>query len=93
MLDPAKAVISATESGGDPRPAIAGYEAAVLTRGFSPVRESSRYLMLGTSRSRLLRLTAIGFFGLCGLVSPLRRAVFAGQPRGGSLVLMYPARD
>jgi 2-polyprenyl-6-methoxyphenol hydroxylase-like FAD-dependent oxidoreductase len=75
--DLAKAVVSATESGGDPRRAIAGYEAAMLKRGFSAVRESSRYLMLGTSRSRLLRVTGLGFFGLCGLVPPLRRAVFA----------------
>ena len=75
--DLAAAIISPAETGSDPRQAIAGYEAEMLRRGFSAVRESSRYLMLGTSRSRLLRVTALGFFGLCGLVPPLRRAVFA----------------
>jgi hypothetical protein len=45
-------------------------------RAFAPVRESSLYLRLAISRSRLLRITARGFFRLCGAVPPLRRAVF-----------------
>lgn len=74
--DLAAAIISSAGAGADPRSAIAGYEAAMLKRGFGAVRESSRYLMLGTSRSRPLRLTALGFFSLCETVPPLRRAVF-----------------
>jgi 2-polyprenyl-6-methoxyphenol hydroxylase-like FAD-dependent oxidoreductase len=75
--DLAKAITSAAAAGADPRGAIGAYEAAMLKRGFGAVREASRYLMLGTSRSRPLRMTALAFFGLCGAVPPLRRAVFA----------------
>ncbi|HEX4063420.1 MAG TPA: FAD-dependent monooxygenase [Streptosporangiaceae bacterium] len=75
--DLAKAITASAAAGVDPRAAIGDYEAAMLKRGFAAVREASRYLMLGTSRSRPLRMTALGFFGLCGAVPPLRRAVFA----------------
>jgi hypothetical protein len=32
---------------------------------------------MAIARSRLLRTTARGFFRLCGVVGPLRRAVFS----------------
>lgn len=38
---------------------------------------SRRYLTLAISRNPALRVTALGFFGLCGAVPPLGRAVFA----------------
>jgi 2-polyprenyl-6-methoxyphenol hydroxylase-like FAD-dependent oxidoreductase len=57
--------------------AVAGYEQQMLTRGFGAVSASRRYLTLAISRNPALRQVALGFFGLCGAVPPLRRAVFA----------------
>jgi hypothetical protein len=54
-----------------------GYERQMLTRGFGAVSASRRYLTLAISRNPALRQVALGFFGLCGAVPPLRRAVFA----------------
>lgn len=59
------------------RPALAGYERQMLKRGFGAVSASRRYLTLAISRNPALRQVALGFFGLCGAVPPLRRAVFA----------------
>jgi 2-polyprenyl-6-methoxyphenol hydroxylase-like FAD-dependent oxidoreductase len=59
------------------RPALAGYEQQMLKRGFGAVSASRRYLTLAISRNPALRQVALGFFGLCGAVPPLRRAVFA----------------
>jgi hypothetical protein len=50
----------------------------MLTRGFGAVSASRRYLTLAISRNPALRLTALGFFRLCGAVPPLGHAVFAG---------------
>jgi 2-polyprenyl-6-methoxyphenol hydroxylase-like FAD-dependent oxidoreductase len=65
---------------GDPaqlRAALAGYERQMLKRGFGAVSASRRYLTLAISRNPALRLTALGFFRLCGAVPPLGHAVFA----------------
>ena len=54
---------------GDPvqlRAALAGYERQMLRRGFGAVSASRRYLTLATSHNPALRLTARGFFRLCG---------------------------
>ncbi|MFI6318845.1 FAD-dependent oxidoreductase [Nonomuraea sp. NPDC050556] len=60
-------------------PAIAAYEAEMLKTGFAAVGESMRYLWLAVLPSRIVRTVARGFFRLCGLVPPLRRAVFQDE--------------
>jgi 2-polyprenyl-6-methoxyphenol hydroxylase-like FAD-dependent oxidoreductase len=62
---------------GQVRAAVAEYERQMLPRGFGAVSASRRYLHLAISRNPALRLTALGFFRLCGAIGPLRRAVFA----------------
>ena len=62
---------------GQVRAAVAEYERTMLPRGFGAVSASRRYLHLAISRNPALRVTALGFFRLCGAVGPLRRAVFA----------------
>jgi len=56
--------------------ALRDYEREMLDRGFRTVRGVRGYTRMAISRSRLLRVTARGFFRLCGAVGPLRRAVF-----------------
>ncbi|MFU8852861.1 FAD-dependent oxidoreductase [Micromonospora sp. SL1-18] len=58
-------------------PAIAEYERAMLTNGFDAVRAATMYLRLAILRSRAIRAVARMFFRLCGIVPPLRRAVFS----------------
>jgi len=67
---------ASTENAAWLRPALAGYEQQMLKRGFGAVSASRRYLTLAISRNPALRQVALGFFGLCGAVPPLRRAVF-----------------
>jgi 2-polyprenyl-6-methoxyphenol hydroxylase-like FAD-dependent oxidoreductase len=55
---------------------VARYEAEMREYGFAAVREASQFMRLAISKSRTLRHVARGFFRLCGLVPPLRRAVF-----------------
>jgi 2-polyprenyl-6-methoxyphenol hydroxylase-like FAD-dependent oxidoreductase len=57
--------------------AIGAYQAEMIDRGFSTVRGVRLYTAMAISRSRALRAAAKGFFGLCGKVGPLRRAVFS----------------
>lgn len=52
------------------------YEAEMLDYGFKVVRETRLMLQLATFRSRIVRAVARTFFWLCGVVPPLRRAVF-----------------
>ncbi|GAA4228189.1 2-polyprenyl-6-methoxyphenol hydroxylase-like FAD-dependent oxidoreductase [Streptosporangium album] len=60
-------------------PAIAAYESEMLKAGFAAVSESMRYLWLAILPSRSVRAIARCFFRLCGLVPPLRRAVFQDE--------------
>ncbi|WP_343238451.1 NAD(P)/FAD-dependent oxidoreductase [Streptomyces sp. SID13031] len=56
--------------------AVRGYESAMRAHGFGAAAEAQRYTKLAASRSRVLRRTARGFFRFCGLVPPVRRAIF-----------------
>lgn len=52
------------------------YEAEMLSYGFKVVRETRLMLQLAIFRSRIIRAVARTFFWLCGVVPPLRKAVF-----------------
>jgi 2-polyprenyl-6-methoxyphenol hydroxylase-like FAD-dependent oxidoreductase len=63
-------------------PALHTYEGETLAYGFTVVKGTRRMLQLAINRSRLVRAAARSFFWLCGVVPPLRRAVFAGEEAG-----------
>ena len=72
------AALAAAASGAEPlAAALRDYQAEMLDRGFKTVRGVRLYTRMAISRSRLLRTTARAFFRLCGVVGPLRRAVFS----------------
>lgn len=55
-------------------------EASMLAQGFEAVSASLLYTQLAISRIPLMRSTAKIFFRTCGLIGPLRRAVFSEPP-------------
>jgi len=70
--------LAGAASGAEPlAAALRDYQAEMLDRGFKTVRGVRLYTRMAISRSRLLRTTARAFFRLCGVVGPLRRAVFS----------------
>jgi 2-polyprenyl-6-methoxyphenol hydroxylase-like FAD-dependent oxidoreductase len=72
------AALEAAHRGTSPlATALRDYQAEMLDRGFKTVRGVRLYTRMAISRSRLLRVTARGFFRLCGAAGPLRRAVFS----------------
>jgi 2-polyprenyl-6-methoxyphenol hydroxylase-like FAD-dependent oxidoreductase len=60
-------------------PALHAYEGEMLMYGFKVVKETRQMLQMAIAPSRLLRATARTFFWLCGMVPPLRRAIFADE--------------
>jgi 2-polyprenyl-6-methoxyphenol hydroxylase-like FAD-dependent oxidoreductase len=58
-------------------------EAAMLRSGFRAVNASLLYTKLAISRVPLMRKVAKLFFRSCGLVGPLRRAIFENSPTSG----------
>jgi 2-polyprenyl-6-methoxyphenol hydroxylase-like FAD-dependent oxidoreductase len=60
-------------------PALHAYEGQMLTYGFKVVKQTRQMLQMAIAPSRLLRAAARTFFWLCGVVPPLRRAVFSEE--------------
>ncbi|TDD62209.1 FAD-dependent monooxygenase [Kribbella antibiotica] len=56
--------------------ALSVAEETIRSHGFGAAAEALRYTKLASSRSRALRRTARTFFRVCGLVPPLRKAIF-----------------
>ncbi|MEV4889686.1 NAD(P)/FAD-dependent oxidoreductase [Nonomuraea sp. NPDC055795] len=72
-----RALIAVGRGEDDLLPAVAGYERTMLRNGFAAVRAATVYLRLATLRSRAVRAIARTFFRLCGVLPPLRRAIFS----------------
>lgn len=56
--------------------ALDAYHVEMLKRGFGAVQEASRYLGLAISPSVLMRGMARTFFRTCGMIPPLKDAIF-----------------
>ena len=72
-----RALAAADRAEGPLLTLIGAYQDEMLARGFATVRAVRLYTALAISRSPI-RAAARGFFGLCGKLGPLRRAVFDG---------------
>ncbi|MEQ4724421.1 NAD(P)/FAD-dependent oxidoreductase [Nonomuraea sp. B19D2] len=72
-----RALIAVSQGEADLLPAIAEYERAMLKNGFAAVRAATMYLRLATLPNRAVRIIARTFFRLCGVLPPLRRAIFS----------------
>ncbi|MFF4413452.1 FAD-dependent oxidoreductase [Streptosporangium sp. NPDC001559] len=72
-----RALVAVDRGELDLLPALAEYERAMLRNGFAAVRAATMYLRLATLPSRTVRTVARTFFRLCGVLPPLRRAIFS----------------
>ncbi|MFI6925202.1 FAD-dependent oxidoreductase [Nonomuraea spiralis] len=72
-----RALIAVGRGEHDLLPAVAAYERAMLKNGFAAVRAATMYLRPATLPSRTVRTVARTFFRLCGVLPPLRRAIFS----------------
>ncbi|MFC3980520.1 FAD-dependent oxidoreductase [Streptosporangium jomthongense] len=72
-----RALVAVDRGELDLLPALAEYERAMLRNGFAAVRAATMYLRLATLPSRTVRTVARTFFRMCGVIPPLRRAIFS----------------
>jgi 2-polyprenyl-6-methoxyphenol hydroxylase-like FAD-dependent oxidoreductase len=72
--------LNAVNNGSPLLPSLHACEAGMLAYGFKAVQASLLYTRLGISRTPLMRPLAKLFFRTCGVVGPLRRAIFEESP-------------
>jgi 2-polyprenyl-6-methoxyphenol hydroxylase-like FAD-dependent oxidoreductase len=72
--------LSALKDGDDLMTSLRACEAEMLRSGFRAVNASLLYTKLAISRIPLMRQFARLFFRSCGLIGPLRRAIFEDSP-------------